>query len=91
MQLLHMCFTSMELLLRGLPPLIVTSVSSLSLLSEKVYVECGVSFLVDVLTYESLVCLVDISSTTHRCHCCVGPARTHWLVKYSLILGYLVL
>ena len=67
MQLLHMCFTSMELLLRGLPPLIVTSVSSLSLLSEKVYVECGVSFLVDVLTYESLVCLVDISSTTHVC------------------------
>ena len=33
------CFTSMELLLRGRPPLIVTSVSSLSLLSAKVNME----------------------------------------------------
>ena len=36
---LHLCFTSMELLLRGRPPLIVTSVSSLSLLSAKVNME----------------------------------------------------
>ena len=36
---LHLCFTSIELLLRGRPPLIVTSVSSLSLLSAKVNME----------------------------------------------------